>query len=334
MKRSIDYILLLLITIAVFNGCVSEGIPGDPGDNEAVELSYGISEFTQNTTTRGTNAGTVAEQQINDLYLFLFPTTGGQSLIKYYISSATFSGGAWVSADKKIVLNLAQSKAGNRNVYLVANCTAIKSQLDAVTSLTDLQGITTTTTNPWSKNLTTPIMMVGNKTWDFGTNRTLSAVDLVRTLAKVEVNITLPDSYQSTPTIQEGDLSTGSGTTVSVYKYRFVNFDTKTYILKPTTKPDNLATLAWTNWSAGSATPPDYDVSAYTLDTDGEVNNLKLLTYINERDNAGSTIEITLPYNKGNYPPPQFGDDTYTLTLPATIVRNTWYKYDIVIDQP
>lgn len=335
MKRSIAYILLLPITVAVFKGCVGEGTPDDVGDNVAIELSYAISEFTQNNTTpRGTNVGTAAEQQIDDLYVFLFPTTGSQTLNKYYISSASFSGGAWVNADKKIVLNLSASKAGKRDVYIVANCAAIKTQLDNVNTLTDLQSVTASTATPWSKSLTPPIIMIGNQTWDFSSNPKLNEVSLIRTVAKVEVNISLPDFYQSKPTIQEGDLSTGSGTTISVYKYRFVNFDTKTYLLKPSTKPDNLSTLEWTNWSAGSATPPDYDVSAYILNTDGEVSNLKLLTYINERDNVGSTIEITLPYNKGNYPPPQFGDDTYILTLPATIVRNTWYKYDIVIDQP
>jgi hypothetical protein len=68
MKRSIAYILLLPITVAVFKGCVGEGTPDDVGDNVAIELSYAISEFTQNNTTpRGTNVGTAAEQQIDDL---------------------------------------------------------------------------------------------------------------------------------------------------------------------------------------------------------------------------------------------------------------------------
>jgi hypothetical protein len=254
MKRSIAYILLLPITVAVFKGCVGEGTPDDVGDNVAIELSYAISEFTQNTTTRGTNAGTAAEQQIDDLYVFLFPTTGSQTLNKYYISSASFSGGAWVNADKKIVLNLSASKAGKRDVYIVANCAAIKTQLDNVNTLTDLQSVTASTATPWSKSLTPPIIMIGNQTWDFSSNPKLNEVSLIRTVAKVEVNISLPDFYQSKPTIQEGDLSTGSGTTISVYKYRFVNFDTKTYLLKPSTKPDNLST--WNGLIGAPVQPP------------------------------------------------------------------------------
>lgn len=326
--KGIKYFVFLLICVFFYVGCGTEDLPSS-GKGE-IELSYQVSNYAQ-TDIRSTNAGSEAEQQIDNLYVYLFPTSDTQTLYKFYIDASAFTYGSWNKIDQKIILQLSQSNVGNRNVYVVANCAGLKAQLDGVTTTNDLKSVLNTTNTPWSKSLTTPIIMVGNQTWDFSSNPKLNAISLIRTLAKVEVNITLPDFYKSKPKIEEG--IAGSGTMVSVYKYRFVNFDQNMYVLKPDNKPDNTVTSSWTDWDAGSAVPPDYDVSAYTLDANGEVAQLRLLTYLNERDHAGSAIEITLPYKKGNYPPPQFGNDTYTLNLPAPIVRNTWYIYDIVIDE-
>lgn len=77
----------------------------------------------------------------------------------------------------------------------------------------------------------------------------------------------------------------------------------------------------WVNWKD--------DVSSYT-EVGGKVTSLKVVTYLNERDHAGTTIEIELPYNgSGPLPPPEFGPEVYKLHLPAKIERNHWYQYDV-----
>lgn len=153
--------------------------------------------------------------------------------------------------------------------------------------------------------------MSGNATHNFVTNRILSSVPLTRALAKIELNVTLPAKHQDAD--------------ASHYRYNFIDFDKNTYVLKPTAKTDELVTSGWQAWQAAST------VSSYTL-TGGKVANLKVITYINERDNPGSYIDIQLPYNPGGpLPPPEFGDETFKLPLPSEIKRNHWYKFDVTL---
>lgn len=313
MKKNILYIILALGL--VFSACTEN--KNAMHNNENVELSFFVDNYKQHAP--GTNAGTNDERAINDLYLFFFPKAG-QTLEKFYLNSASFTGGSWSDVDNKIALDYTQVEMGNRAVYLVANCANIKTDLDAVTSISDLENIVVNTTNPWSDNLTTPIMMVGNVDHNFNSDHQLDYIPLIRTIAKLQLNITLSNKHQAPITRVEGT------TAVSQYQYQLVDFDKATYLLKPLSKPDDLKSSAWTNWE-DSPEIVDYDTGG-----SGNVISMTLTTYLNERDNAGAKVELSLPYNPGGLlPPPEFGDDSFTLPLPDKIVRNTLYVYDIEI---
>lgn len=308
--RKVNYIYLILFTALLFVACSSDDMPEKSSDNK-VELSYAISNFDiSGVTTRATDVGSAAEQQVDNLYLFLFDA-GGDNPIKYYVDNS-FSNGQWNTTEGKITLELTQAEAGTRQVYLVANVSpVIKTTLDGVSTLAALKAVKSTVNTPWSSTLTTPILMSGNATHNFVTNRILSSVPLTRALAKIELNVTLPAKHQDED--------------ASHYRYNFIDFDKNTYVLKPTAKTDELVTSGWQAWQAAST------VSSYTL-TGGKVANLKVITYINERDNPGSYIDIQLPYNPGGpLPPPEFGGDTFKLPLPSKIERNHWYKFDITL---
>lgn len=327
-----------ILFISLFAGMLlaacSSDDPGGSGlqENRKIELSFSTPAYnlevtngnTRAVATRATDAGTTDEQQINNLYVFLFPTTGAP--VRYEMSAdGAFTGGTWSKADKKVTLDLTQAEAGSREVYVVANYDAdLKTKLDAVTTTAGLKAVLRTTASPWSGNLTTPILMSGTASHNFITNYKLETVSLIRAVAKLQLNITLSTVRQSTSTIEQG--ISGSTTTVYQYKYKLLNFDKDTYVLKPTSKPDNLASSTdWVNWDAAGA------LTQYKL-TDGNVTTLTLTTYLNERDNAGTEIALSLPYiSSGTLPPPEFGDETYKLTLPATIVRNTMYIYNVEI---
>lgn len=305
----VNYIYLILFTAMIFVACSSDDVPEK--SNDRVELSYAISNFDiSGTTTRATDVGSPAEQQIDNLYLFLFDA-GGANPIKYYVDNS-FSNGQWNTTEGKITLELTQAEAGTRQVYLVANVSPIiKTTLDGVSTLAALKAVKSTVNTPWSSTLTTPILMSGNATHNFVTNRILSSVPLIRALAKIELNVTLPAKHQDAD--------------ASHYKYNFIDFDKNTYVLKPAAKPADLATSGWQPWQESS------DVSSYTTLATGEVATLKVVTYINECDNTGSYIDIQLPYNAGPLPPPEFGDETFKLPLPSEIKRNHWYKFDITL---
>lgn len=308
--RKVNYIYLILLATLLFVACSSDDVL-EKGSNNRVELSYSISNFNVNgITTRATDVGSTEEQQIDNLYLFLFDA-GGANPIKYYVDNS-FSNGQWNTTEGKITLELTQAEAGPRQVYLVANVSpVIKTTLDGVSTLAALKAVKSTVNTPWSSTLTTPILMSGNATHNFVTNRILSSVPLTRALAKIELNVTLPAKHQDAD--------------ASHYRYNFIDFDKNTYVLKPTAKTDELVTSGWQAWQAAST------VSSYTL-TGGKVANLKVITYINERDNPGSYIDIQLPYNPGGpLPPPEFGGDTFKLPLPSKIERNHWYKFDITL---
>lgn len=310
--RKISYISLALTLSLLFVACSKE--EEVPIPDQWVEISFRIDNYVSNiTTTRATtDVGTAEEQRIDNLYLFLFDSNGANA-VKYDIAATAFTGGTWELANKKVKLNLTQAEAGTRQVYVVANVSnTLKATLGGVTTLAGLQGAMESTATPWSATLKTPILMSGSATHNFITSAVLNAVPLKRALAKLEINMTLSGAYQSAPTM-------GS---VAQYRYKLTNFDKNTYVLKSLVKPDDLVSSAnWVNWSDA--------VSSYT-EIDGKVTTLKVVTYLNERDHAGTTIEIELPYNgSGPLPPPEFGPEVYKLHLPAKIERNHWYQYDV-----
>lgn len=349
MKR-ILYISLLAVLL--FPACTSEEVPGEDTGSENIELLFSVSNYQMTTVraaTRATqNAGSSFEQAIKDFYLFLFPEgTSTSQTRSYYVDAvagtviqvypATGSSGTYVATDKKVLLNLTQAEAGNRDVYIVANTagnTTLQTALDGVTTLSGLQALLSTEDTPWSPVLSTPILMSGSKSHNFmTTDRVLGTgaagnepLRLVRALAKIELNITLKDEHKSTA--------------IADYKYKYTNFHKETNVIKKVTSTgtDKYAssstsvwpiTTDWTPW--GSALDAKGVGSSHTV-SGGVVTTLKLVTYVNERDGAGAAIEIEVPYNgSGPLPPPEFGPELYKLEFPEGIQRNYWYVHQIEI---
>lgn len=317
------YILLFTITTLLLGACSTNDIPDGENSNDKNTIEIGISSknytihktSTKSAMVRATDAGTDEEQEVENLYLFLFDSDG-KNAVKYHINDVSFTGGTWDESAKKVTLSMTQAEAGERQVYVVANVSqTLKSALDAssVSSITALKGVVEAIQEPWSGNITTPILMSGSTTHNFINNRVLSAVQLERAVAKVELNVKLQDAFQSVVTDNSGK--------TPEYRYRYVDFDKNTYVINPGSKTDALATSEWTDWTYADV----------TVDGD-KATDLKLTTYLNERFTAGAKIEIQMFYNDGGLlPPPEFGFETYTLPLPDEVVRNTWYKYDIEI---
>lgn len=208
------YIYIIGFLSLLFTGCSGDDDPvAGSMDNEKIILSFQINSFVKGSMKAATDNGSAAEQTIDNLYVFLFPTSGTQTFKSYYISSATFTGGSWSNADRKILLDLTQSEAGSRDVYIIANCSGIKTSLDGVSTVTGLQSVLQSNSTPWSTTLTTPILMSGNKTHNFNSNYQLSSIPLIRAIAKVQLNISLTAKHQRKPL-------SGEGTTQ--YKYRCI----------------------------------------------------------------------------------------------------------------
>lgn len=282
-----------------------------------VELSFQIKDFDRGTLKSSTGEASSGEEIIENLYVFLFPTTDGQSLRKYDVITSSFEGGVWEDTNNKLLLNITQAEAAKRNVYVIANYSpALKTLLDKVNTIEDLKLISLSNEMPWSATLTSPILMSGNTTHDFRSNYQLNSIALVRILAKVQLNIKLSESHQAAPISAES---------IAQYRYRLINFEKWTYILKPISKKNNLASMSdWTDWSD--------QMTSFTLNSKGKATNLTLTTYLNESDNAETSIELSLPYIDGGFlPPPEFGDETYKLQISTKIERNHWYIYDIEI---
>lgn len=314
--KNIAYIQIILLSGLFLFACSNSN---DIPEEDAVQISFLVDNFLKQDVngggTRATDVGTVEEQQIDNVFVFLFDKTGANPL-KYYITATPSEGGSLVVAQKKITVNKRPAEVGKRLVHVVANCADMQSALNAVTTVAELATVIKNTAQPWSPNITTPLMMYGAATavHDFTVNPTLSSVPLTRTIAKLELNIKLTAERQSKPLVNG----------VAQYRYQLINFDTKTYVIKPDTKPANFASFTdWKDWSATGT------FESYTLNNIGKVTTLKLITYLNETDVAGTALKMIIPFG-GTLPPPQFGDDSYTLDLPL-IARNHWYKYDIEI---
>lgn len=326
---------ILFFATLVLAACTSEDIPVDKQNDKSIEIFFSVSNFqvsnTSSSSTRATIAGSDAENQISNLYLFLFDNKGGVE--KFNVTGTTFTGGTWNTTESKVTLDFSQMAAATRNVYIIANYHAsMISALDAVTTVSDLSAIAHNENTPWSTIMGTPILMSGNmEGHNFITDRQLKNVVLTRAVAKLELNIKLKAERQSTPTIIEGIPGSADTSTVHQYKYQFVDFDKRSYLYKQASKPHNLASFS--NMENFTETG---DVAKYML-SGNVVTGLTITTYLNERDsytvsNSRSAVELRLPYNSGGpLPPPEFGEEIYKLILPTIIERNTWYVYDIEI---
>lgn len=336
---------IFLLSVIVFASCESENIPVDNLDKENIEIQFSVSNYNLTSIRSATRAtdptGTTQERQVNDFYLFLFPGTGNTtgSLEKYYVDAGgvvthvgSTNTGSYTASERKVTLSMTRAEAAARDVYIVANVGAdLKTDLDAVTTIAGLQDVFKGTAQPWSPNIEVPILMSGNAAHDFITDGVrLESVPLTRAVAKIELNIKLTSGFQ---------VSTGR---LAEYKYRYVDFDTRTYVLKPEPKIPNLVSssvsadkwydterISWGN-TLGIGADPAPGTGYATVD--GKVTELRLITYLNERDEIGATIEIELPrVDDGPLPPPEFGPELYSLPLPNVVARNHWYVYDIEI---
>lgn len=337
MMKRIQYIALLAALL--FSACISEEIPDNKQESKNIELLLSVPNYrvvaTTKSATRATAAGTTAEQTVSNLYLFLFPTASGQSLVTHYIANTgDFTDGNWTGT--KISLNMTQAEAGIRNVYIVANFDGgLKNKLDTVQTVAGLQNVFGSSDTPWSPTLGTlptygtRILMSGKKENHNFINERVLGLDpvgsaganeplhLIRALARIEFKVALQPEYRSVPVVNSE----------AQYKYRFVNFDKESYVLETTSKPGNRAILDWTPWSPSFVN----DMGTSYAPVSGEVNTLNLVTYINETQ-AGSIIEISVPHKgTGPLPPPEFGDEVKRLPIPDEIKRNYWYEFDIEI---
>lgn len=358
--RKITYLSATLLLSLLFMTCSKDDDP-QPAADKTVEIAFGIENYAKDLTL-GTRVamdvpGSIDETKVENLYLFLFDDTGANP-IKYYLPNTTASivsfssittgaaPGSFDKAAQKISLDMNQTEAGTRQVYLIANIdNDIKNALEGVTTVAGLQEVFRTTVSPWSTSIASPILMAGNKTHDFTANRVLGVSPsepllLIRAVAKMELKVKLTSQFQVVPTIHEGNLQE--------YRYRYVDFDTRTYVVKPDTKPANVVsssddawddtdrskTDSWFRWEASLNVGTLTDTGAGYKRGDGtnKVTELSLITYLNERDQAGAYIEIELPrMDEGPLPPPEFGPELYRLPLPRAIQRNHWYVYDIEI---
>ncbi|WP_296946823.1 fimbrial protein [uncultured Dysgonomonas sp.] len=270
------------------------------------------------------------EDRVHDLAMLVFDSSSGTKVGEYFDENIPLS-----EKDKSFIVQL-NPGPGQRDFYFVANMpiaalksittrSAMESYINTFRDLdTDLYlNATETKGFPMSRIYKNQTITQGGNIYSplpFRPNGE-DRVNLIRVLAKLEVKI-------------DGS-TTNLGVKNIYYKNAYRQFSLQSpltpivpifYEDKPSTKTDNLVSSNdWTAWSATGS------VSSYTLDQ-GNVTNLTLTTYINERDNASSAIEIKLPYQAtGPLPPPEFGDETYKLLLPSKIERNHWYVYDVEI---
>lgn len=297
--RTITSIILLG---CLFFSCAQDEIPTNPNDTR-VEILLSVSHYTKSGAAMDgkIDQGTPEERKIRNIYLFLFSDT--KPLQTYFISGSIFKGGTWSESDEKIGLDLTPEMVGKRMVYMVANCDAVKERLAAVKTPADLEKIMVASATPWSPQLATPLLMVGSYEHDFSLQYQLKHIALERAVAKLKIAVTLPAAQLPV----EG-----------AYKYRFVNFNPNTTLLREEGEPANLTYSEWF-----SVTP--------------ENGIFSIETYLNENKAVGdenrTRVEILLPEETGGLlPPPEFGDEIYRLLLPEQVERNTLYQYAISFD--
>lgn len=299
----------------------SANIAEEPVPAGPVEIYFSNPDFAlendRKITVRSTaiNATEEEEKKIENLYLFLFPKGTGSQSYKYYIAKSSFTGGSWIAAEGRIVLELSSDVVGNCDVYLVANCSDLKNSLDGVNSEVQLKAVLKTYLDLWKIN--TPLLMEGNTTHNFTQSRKLKSVELRRALAKLMIEVKLNKEHQSKQ--------------ISDYGYKYLNFGKKTYLFENKQPQKASDVQSHDVWQA---------IEKITRDSQGSITSFRIATYINEYDNTGNAnapraeVLFRLPFNgSGPLPPPEFGEDKYELKLPQKVVRNTLYDYTLDISQ-
>ena len=74
------YITVIVFFSLLLTACSSDDDSGEGiADNEKIELSVQVTGFTRGTLRASADDGSAAEQAIENLYVFLFPTSGTQT---------------------------------------------------------------------------------------------------------------------------------------------------------------------------------------------------------------------------------------------------------------
>lgn len=335
------FILIMVIAGLLFASCTKDNVSENPVQ---VVIAFAPENYTdaavfgnsRAATTRTT--ATAEEMKLTNAYIILFDNAGANPL-KYYIEPGTNETDfQWIWGANTPTTQWARLKfypknnsgvymtaaeLGTRKIYLFANVNnALKTTLDGIATETALiSNHVVYTGEPWS--ITTPLLMEGFATHNFENEGAVTAtIPLRRAVAKLEIDITLAGSYQSTVT--------------NDYKYRYLQFGNQSYLLEHAL-PQVLGQVVnnpanGTSWN---------NIPAISLITNGggKVTGIKLITYINEYKNSTTKdirpkVEIQLPYNDGGFlPPPEFGEegDTYVLQLPIEVKRNHYYSYSVEV---
>lgn len=308
------------IVLLLLSSCVKEDFSCCPTE---ITITYHLSEFTPQdgfslrAAPTGPPYATTEENTIENLYLFLFPKVQGQIFKKYYLSSPISSGEGFEGTFQiqnlagNIALSLSPERAGLRDVYLVANCdTDLKAALDAVETVDALKAVMRTNSAPWT--MTTPLLMSGESlNYDFAVTPTLNEITLTRAVAKIQIDIALDNVAHRSSVISD-------------YGYKYLNFGKNTYAIKNVgDQPNSVSQMEWQTTGIS------------VEEVSGKVESFTLTTYINEYDDDATqtpvaTVQFKFPYYPlSGMPPPEFGDDIYTIQLPTAVMRNRFYYYNV-----
>lgn len=314
--------MLVITSLLILVGCDSK-YPFTEDDE--IEIAFTVANnvvetMTSNATTRATVSPTDTEKSIADLYLLLFPQTGG--VIRQYVETKTVSTSEYslITGSEMGVklLSVKQNQANSSDVFVIANCAQIKSQLDAVASKDDLNAVLQTISQPEDMKADY-LLMIGQTSvaHNFIENNQLKSIPLYRTMARVDVEMTLATEYQSS--------------LASDYGYRCLKFGAELWL---TTHAD----AQTADKVVSTLSTPQ--VKWNTVTTGGTpINKISFSTYLNEYNNTGNatapcaSIEVKLPFNptSGSLPPPEFGGDIYRFNLPIEVKRNTVYRYTLEV---
>lgn len=332
------YILILSMLGVLFTSCIKDDISHCPVE---ITIAFApqnyidavVSSRSGEITTRA--AATAQEMQVDNAYILLFDNAGANPL-RYYITPTTnerdyrwdtYTGSALKFYPFNTATNTYMSAAdlGTRKIYVFANVSPdLKTTLDDITTETVLLNNQVVHTGaPWA--ITTPLLMEGFATHDFAPvgNYITNPIPLRRAVAKLEVNITLDEPFQS---VADTD-----------YKYRYLDFGNRTFLMENANPQvaENVVhnvTNPATDWVVVPTT-------SLTKNSAGLVTGFTLTTYINEYKNTATNdlrpkVEIQLPYKDGGLlPPPEFGPATeqHILQLPIEVKRNHYYTYDVEV---
>lgn len=306
------------VALILLSSCVKEDFSTCATE---ITITYNLSEFTPadgfSLRAAQTRATPTAEQEkeIQNLYLFLFSSDPNQ-VKRFYLQDPIGSGVGFEGQSGNIKLYLSPTETGVRDVYLVANCADLVSQLNTVKTAVELQAVLRPNTATALWETTTPLLMSGKSlAHDFTTTPTLNNVTLTRAVAKLQIDVTLENAAHQSATLAD-------------YAYQFKNFGAKTHVLE--NEGDQPNSVSQTEWSAFDAA----NTAIWDIVTDGvtnKVQSFKLTTYINEYNSGpNASIQFKLPYNPV-MPPPYFMDEVYTIQLPSVVERNTLYHYKAVL---